>query len=48
MAAKKKMSMKQALMKYEASAEDKRKDKAGAKKLLKADAKRPMGSKRGY
>lgn len=33
--AHKKMTMKTAMKKYEASAEDKRKDKAGAKKLMK-------------
>ena len=46
--AAKKMTMKQALRKYEDSPDDMRKDKAGAKKLMKAAPKRPMGSKRGY
>lgn len=46
---KKKMSMKQALMKYEQSPQDKRMDKAGAKKMMKADAaKKGMKAKRGY
>ncbi len=36
----KKLSMKTALKKYEASAEDKRKDKAGAKKLMKKAGKK--------
>lgn len=51
MAAKKKMSMKQALNKYEDSAQDKRMDKAGAKRLMASANKksmRPMGGKRGY
>lgn len=51
MAAKKKMSMKQALNKYEMSAQDKRMDKAGAKRLMNQANKkpvRPMAGKRGY
>lgn len=40
MAAKKKMSMKQAMKKYEDSPADKRMDAAGAKKLMK---KAPRG-----
>jgi hypothetical protein len=51
MAAKKKMSMKQALKKYDDSPEDIRKDRAGAKRLMAMANKkgmRSMGSKRGY
>lgn len=45
----KKMSMKQAMMKYEKSPQDKRMDKAGAKKLMKkAEGKPAKQSKRGY
>jgi hypothetical protein len=46
MAAKKKISMKQAMAKYEGSAADNKMDKAGAKKLMVKSSKK-MG-KRGY
>jgi hypothetical protein len=45
---KKPMTMKQAMKKYESSPEDMRKDKAGAKKLMKQAAKPPKKGKSGY
>lgn len=51
MAAKKKMSMKQALNKYEDSAQDNRMDRAGAKRMMAQTNKKsakPTSGKRGY
>ena len=41
--AKAKMSMKQAMQKYEASGADRKADKAGAKKMMKKPMPKPRG-----